>query len=670
MSAQKKFPSPELVLSIFPDAATEWTLRDLQHELSIGPNQRREFWALMDELVREGYLRLRKTRYYSKGPKPFPSRIERARQAGAKGDELTRERKILFQGLLRDAEWPSLFGPKVQAETAALPLTIDDCPSDAKDWRATPFVTIDPHDAKDFDDAVAAGPRPDGQRGYRLYVAIADVSRYVTPGSELDREALLRTTSVYLPGTVVPMLPFELSNGLCSLKPQENRCAFVAALDFDERGDCVGRFFEKGLIASHARLTYEDAQAILLGEREAPTPATAASFAAMKALFALMLKKRAERGTLELDIPEAHAEFNEAGEVTGIVRSRHFEAHRLIEEFMVAANAAVAHTLTETLGTALYRVHDSPDPLKLEAFAATALRAGYAFKVGAKVTPGELNRFLSSIEDSDAHDLLHLTLLRSMKQAAYQSLNLGHFGLGLSHYCHFTSPIRRYPDLVIHRLLLEAIKGPKSQPRSRRGALSLDEVASLCSTMERKAMEIEHKALDICQAEFMSGHIGEEFPARVVGVTSFGLFVRVDEPFVEGLVHIGQLSDDYYEYNETEQALVGARQRRVFRLGDKLTVQVNRCDIPLGRIDFHLVAAEDTPRAARPLADGRRSPRAAAPAKGKGPRKAKGSGTEYLGGGTFSLFPKRTGTTATKGKSKGRAQGPRKAGGAKKKPTR
>ena len=668
MSQNKKLPTPELVLSLFSEPNSEWSPRDLQRELSVAPGDRRAFWELLDDLVREDYLRLRKSRYYSKGPKPFPGRaLPGAGGKDAKEGLHQKERRLLYNGLLEDAAWPRLFGPKVKEEAAALPLTIEECPADARDWRATAFVTIDPHDAKDFDDAVAAAPRPDGRPGYRLFVAIADVSRYVTPGSALENEAYARTTSVYLPGTVVPMLPFELSNGLCSLKPRENRCAFVATLDFDERGECVARSFEKGLIASHARLTYEEAQSILLGEAAAPSPETAASFAAMKGLFALMLERRAQRGTLELDIPEARALFSEAGEVIGIARSQHFEAHRLIEEFMVAANAAVAQYLTETLGTALYRVHDAPDPQKLETFAAMANRCGFPFKPGTKVSPGELNRFLQTIEGSDSHDLLHMMLLRSMKQAAYQTLNLGHFGLGLASYCHFTSPIRRYPDLLIHRLLATAINGPKSQSRSRRGAPTLDEAALHCSTQERKAMEIEHKALDICQAEFMSTRIGEEFPARVVGVTSFGLFVRVAEPFVEGLVHIGQLDDDYYEYNETEQALIGARGRRLFRMGDALTVRVNRCDVPLGRIDFHLIGVEKTTRATRPLAEDRRL--VMRPAKaGQTARKPKGAQTDYLGGGTFSLFPKSTGkkTPAKAPKGKG---GPKATGG-RKKPTR
>ncbi|RJO64594.1 MAG: VacB/RNase II family 3'-5' exoribonuclease [Myxococcales bacterium] len=570
---------PAEVLALFDDDHVEWRYRDLARTFDVSASERREFKSLLASLVHTDALRLRQGKWYRKGAGALRAPSAASHLSPAK------RRKILVDALFAGAEWPTRFSDGAIAEALSIEQTINAAPEGAADLTAIPFVTIDPADAKDFDDAVAAEDRPDAD-GVRLWVAIADVSRYVPKRGAIDRDALDRTTSVYVPGGVEPMLPHELSSGICSLKPNENRMALAARLDYTPRGRLEATAFVNGLMRSRNRLSYPEAQDVLDGKRTL-APEVMASFARMENLFRILLAKRLRRGSLDLDVPEAKVEIGDDGGVAAIEKAPRFQTHRLIEEFMLAANEAVAETLARRHWPCLYRIHEAPDEDKMTAFGKLANAFGHAAPSGPHVTGLSLNQFLRAIAESEERDYLNMLLLRSLKQAAYSTNNRGHFGLALKRYCHFTSPIRRYPDLEVHRQLKALLNTPESAPPAR--APGLAEIASHCSDNERRAMEIERKAVSIAQAEFMADKLGEQYDARISGVTHFGFFVQVDSPFVEGLVGMSQLRDDYYQFDERLHTLFGERTRRIFRLGDRVVVRLAKVDTARAFIDFDLI---------------------------------------------------------------------------------
>jgi len=535
--------------------------------------------------------------------------------------------EVEVQSVIRRFDLPHLFGPDVLAEAEGVPAVV--VREDLKgrvDLRKMPTVTIDGETAKDFDDAVSL--RREGNN-YRLWVSIADVSAYVTPGSALDQEAYLRGTSVYFPDRCIPMLPEKLSNGICSLNPHVDRLTMTAEMLFDRSGTMLESAFYPSVINSTARLTYTIVKQIIVDDdREAADkqrPVTP-MLLEMKELALCLQAMRKQRGSIDFDLPEPEIIIGLTGLTEGIIRAERNLAHQLIEEFMLAANEAVARFITAKDIPFLYRIHENPDPAKLRDFQEFIFGFGYEFKlVEERVDPAELQRLLGEAEGRPEERMLNYALLRCMKQARYSAENLGHFGLASSCYCHFTSPIRRYPDLVVHRILravlaLEEKKGDKRREKQLAIATErLAEVAEQTSKRERVAMEAERDVVEMKKLQYMQQHVGDEFDGYISGVAAFGFFVELEELFVEGLVHISTLGDDLYNYAEKQHSLIGRRSRRVFRIGDKARVKVAAVTPATRRIEFALVEhAASTPpaKATAIVMPGEEYPRI--PVKGKG----------------------------------------------------
>ncbi len=454
--------------------------------------------------------------------------------------------------------------------------------------------TIDPEDAKDHDDAVSV-ERRDG--GYRLWVHIADVSFFVKPNTELDREAFERGNSVYLPGTVVPMLPETLSNDLCSLKPNRRRLAHSVLLDFDERGRLLSWQVLDTLIKSCAKLSYEEVQEYFdSGQARGRIARVADNLAVARELARVLNKRRSAQGSLDFDLPEALIILNKRGEVQELGNRVRLESHRLIEEFMLAANQAVALEVFRAARPFLYRVHDRPDLEKLEAFSAMMARLGYRFPVSPDMKPIAFAHFLEQVKDTAEADFINELMLRSMKKAVYQRQNIGHFGLAFAHYTHFTSPIRRYPDLLVHRLLRRLRDGRFTADFAKRITSVIDHVGDHCSETERTAEAAERQAVKVKQVAFMARHVGDEFEGVISGVTAYGFYVRLDTLGVEGLVRVSAIDDDYYRFDEKRYRIVGRRSERSFRLGDKVRVAVMRVDKIASEIDLFLVRGQSPPK--------------------------------------------------------------------------
>jgi ribonuclease R len=484
------------------------------------------------------------------------------------------------------------------------------------DLRDLPLVTIDGSDARDFDDAVWAEPDPDPANpgGWHLVVAIADVAWYVRPGSALDREAERRGNSVYFPDRVVPMLPEALSNELCSLKPAVERACLAVHLSIDAAGRKRGHRFVRGLMRSAARLTYDEVQAIHDRQIEPPAAVPPQNVAALYGAFAALAAARTARGTLELDIREDKVVLDAEGRPVAIVPRPRLDSHRLIEEFMVLANVAAAEELEARHRPCMYRIHDAPAPDKvaaLQAFLEESGIPGLAFAKGQAPRPELFNRLLRRAEGTPIAPLVNDLVLRCQAQAAYSPDNIGHFGLGLRRYAHFTSPIRRYADLLVHRALIAGANSNPGTTGSGFGAGGLpgeighDEMAAMAehiSATERRAVAAERAAIERYRATLLAGEIGGIFAARITGVADFGLFVTLDESGANGLVPISTLPSDYYDRREQPPRLAGRRYSRVFQLGDAVTVRLAEADAIGGRLMFRIEEATRTargPRAAR-----------------------------------------------------------------------
>jgi ribonuclease R len=479
-------------------------------------------------------------------------------------------------------EIPVEFPKEAQAEAdAAEPVTL----GARTDLRKIPLITIDGADARDFDDAVFA--EPDGD-GWHLIVAIADVSHYVKPGSALDKAAYERGNSVYFPDRVVPMLPEALSNELCSLKPHVDRACMAAHLYLDKVGELVKWQFVRGVMCSHARLTYEQAQAAMDGKPDAVTsPLIETVLKPLYATFHVLLGARGRRGTLELDLPERKVEI-ENGKVKAInVRTR-LDSHRLIEEFMITANVAAAAQLEQKGGVCLYRIHDKPTELKLEALRDFLDSLGISLVPPKQMHPRVLTQILENSAGSPHAQVVNEMMLRSQSQAVYSPENIGHFGLALAKYAHFTSPIRRYADLVVHRGLIRACK-LGDDGLTDHEAEKLEDIADHISNTERRAAGAERDATDRFITLFMADRIGATFAARISGVAHFGLFARLNETGADGIIPINSLPEDYYFHDEKRQALVGRRTKKVYQLAQPVMVKLTQADRLTGSMALTII---------------------------------------------------------------------------------
>jgi ribonuclease R len=450
-----------------------------------------------------------------------------------------------------------------------------------------PPVTVDGETARDFDDAIAVEERPDG--GFRLFVHVADVSWYVRRDGLLDREAAGRATSVYFPERVLPMLPEVVSNELGSLRPRQWRLVQTAILELDRTGRVERARFRDGAIRSAARLTYAQVCRVLEGgDLPGGVPRSVLPMLRLaNRVRALLEERRRERGSVDFDLPEPEILLDVDGLLTGVVLSPRNDAHRMIEEFMIAANEAVARTLVAAKAPCLFRVHEPPDPEKIEALREFCRRIGVAFDGDPnRIHPRDLQRLLERAETRPEYPVLAQVVLRSMKQARYATDNIGHFGLASEAYTHFTSPIRRYADLVVHRIL-RAVRH-RRQAAIETLARGLEEVADRCSRLERQAESAEREILAWKKIAFMKGKEGERFEGLVTGVAPFGLFVQFSQGLVEGLLHVEGLGKDSWEYSPSRQELRGRRSGRLFRLGDRLRVQVLRVDPVRRHVDLGL----------------------------------------------------------------------------------
>jgi ribonuclease R len=456
-----------------------------------------------------------------------------------------------------------------------------------RDLRKLPFATIDGETAKDFDDAVYCEAQGKGSksRAYRLWVAIADVSHYVRPGDALDREAYDRGNSVYFPRRVIPMLPEELSNELCSLRPEVDRLVMVCEMEVSQGGVVRHYEFYPGVIHSHARLTYTRVAAALEGrEPDPPVPASVMpSLENLYAAFKALLGARGKRGAIDFETVETQMIFDANGKIERIVPVVRNDAHRLIEECMLAANVCASDYLEKNQQPALYRVHEGPTPEKLEALRAMLKDFALTLGGGEKPQARDYADLLAQIKDQPYAGMLQTVMLRSLSQAVYSPENVGHFGLAYDAYAHFTSPIRRYPDLLVHRAIKAVLAG------KRHDAGDLEQVGRHCSETERRADDATRDVEAWLKSYYMQDHVGEEFDGTVSGVTSFGLFVTLDDLYVDGLVHISDLGQDYFQFDQQKHMLRGERTGVRYQLGGRVRVKVVRVNLEQSKIDFVLV---------------------------------------------------------------------------------
>jgi len=505
------------------------------------------------------------------------------------GSELTTGLEIDL--VLHKFDIPAEWNDQVDVEVDRLNSSVTGSEVDGRDdLRELPLITIDGADARDFDDAVYCETR---EGGWRLAVAIADVSYYVEPDSALDDEALKRGTSVYFPDRVIPMLPEALSNGLCSLRPAEDRLALVCWIDFSSNGEIETYRFERAAIHSHARLTYDQvadflADGAALPVADAWQPRVQQNIQQLAELHAVLNLAKQRRGALAFETREVEIEFAKDGSIKALTVRERNQAHTLIEECMIAANRCAAEFLDQRGVPVLHRIHDKPDEEKITGLRQLLGSLQLALP-GEGVPPaGQMTDLLDSVVDRPDAQMIQMMVLRSLKQAVYSPAVRGHYGMALDHYAHFTSPIRRYPDLLVHRAIIHSIKKkkPGDYPYS---AEQMIELGEHCSMVERRADEASRDLMSAYKCRFISNHLGEQFDGIVTGVTAFGIFVTLDELLVDGLVHVSSLRNDYYHYDPVLQRLAAEHGGEVFRLGDPVRVTVMRAAVEDRKIDFELV---------------------------------------------------------------------------------
>ncbi len=487
--------------------------------------------------------------------------------------------------LIRSHHIPHQFPEDVLEQAAAIPGPIPESEiARRRDFRDLPIVTIDGETARDFDDAVYVERLANGN--FALQVHIADVSHYVRPGTPIDREALLRGTSVYFPDRAVPMLPVELSTDQCSLRPHEDRLVLSALMEIDSRGDIVAQEFCRGVIRSSARLTYTEVHNRI------------ADFPLFEELAMILNRKRERRGSIDFDLPEPLLEFDEFGEMTGVKRAPRNIAHRIIEEFMLAANEAVASHLENAAVPMIYRIHERPDPKRVMEFEDIATHFGYSLGAGAtpvkrfrgetlaldnpNLTSRNYQKLVAKIAGKPEERILSYLMLRSLKQARYSDQNVGHFALAAPSYTHFTSPIRRYPDLIVHRILSALLDGDVYHADMRR-------IADSTSETERRAAEAERELVEWKKVKFMIDRVGDDFNALIISTTRFGFFVELEDLFIEGLVPLDSLIDDRYQYHENTRKIIGQRTRRQYSIGDGVRVRLDRVDAVEKKLQFSTI---------------------------------------------------------------------------------
>ncbi|UTH48213.1 ribonuclease R [Loktanella salsilacus] len=504
---------------------------------------------------------------------------------------------------------PDHFPDAVVAEAdAAKPASI----KGRTDLRQIDLLTIDPVDARDRDDACYVDAHDDGS--FTIWVAIADVAHYVTPGSELDREARNRGNSTYFPDRVVPMLPDTLSGDLCSLHENVDRACLAVAMKVDAHGNKISHEFHRGIMNSIASLNYEQAQAAMDGNPDDKTaPLVETIIKPLYAAYAALAKARVARQPLDLDLPERRIELDEDGKVTAVNFKERLDAHRLIEEFMVLANVCAAETLIAKKTPLLFRVHEEPSPTKLDALREVAEASGLVLAKGQVLKTAHLNRLLAQAQGTDADELINIATLRSMTQAYYNAENFGHFGLALLNYAHFTSPIRRYSDLIVHRALIAA-HGWGKDGLSPWDIEHLDETAKQISDTERRSMMAERDTTDRYLAAFLSEHVGAEFGGRISGIAKFGVFVKLDGTGADGMIPIRNLGREYFHYDADTQTLTGSETGHTIGLGQRARVRLVEAAPITGGLIVELLEL-----------DGRTQPKGSPTGRGKPPRFKQGS---------------------------------------------
>ncbi|MPZ21506.1 MAG: ribonuclease R [Luteitalea sp.] len=518
--------------------------------------------------------------------------------------------------IIRKWNIPDEHGADVIAEAKRLGTTVArrDIAS-RTDFRDLEIVTIDGEHARDFDDAISIEKGPKGH--YTLGVHIADVSHYVREGSALDQEAAARGTSVYFPERAVHMFPSELATGLCSLRPNVDRLVQSVVMEVDRRGKVVDYSIHDGVIHSRARMTYAAVNAILTQDKALRTEyaALVPRFELMHELFDILNARRRRRGSIDFDLPEPQVILDADGVIENILPAERNIAHRIIEEFMLLANETVAEHLADQGAPTLFRVHEAPDPLKVEELEEFVSTLGYGLAVPPHLArPKHFQRLVERVRGKPEERPIAALMLRTMQKARYDPANLGHFGLAAEFYTHFTSPIRRYPDLIVHRALRELQHGGMTPETATDRAEELPEVARHSSEMERRADEAERELLQWKKVRFMADKVGDEFDGYITGIAPFGLFVELVEHFVEGLVHVSTMADDYYRFTERAHTLRGENTDKVYRLGDHVRVQVVRVDLERRQVDLGLVEILERLRE-----QGQKRPRGEGP---KGPRRS------------------------------------------------